>query len=191
MEVSGKQQQLQIQDIMLGEVWLCSGQSNMEFAMRDAFNYQAAITIGESAKAVNCDVNLAAGSLKSDFSDIYFTCADGETRIVDRKKDMILVSGFNVYPAEVEEVISQHPGVMECVAIGIPSEHSGEAVKVVVVRRNPELSEDDVRHWCRENLTGYKRPSVIEFRDELPKSNVGKVLRRVLREEGKARRNAA
>ena len=138
----------------------------------------------ETAKVMTSDGFFRTG-------DIGVMDADGETRIVDRKKDMILVSGFNVYPAEVEEVISQHPGVMECVAIGIPSEHSGEAVKVVVVRRNPELSEDDVRHWCRENLTGYKRPSVIEFRDELPKSNVGKVLRRVLREEGKARRNAA
>jgi len=123
--------------------------------------------------------------------DIGIMDAQGETRIVDRKKDMILVSGFNVYPAEVEEIVSRHPGVLECVAVGVPSEHSGEAVKVVVVRKAPELSEADIRSWCHDRLTGYKRPSVIEFRQELPKSNVGKVLRRVLRDEARAGRTAA
>ena len=117
--------------------------------------------------------------------DIGTMDAQGEIRIVDRKKDMILVSGFNVYPAEIEEVVTRHPGVLECVAVGIASEHSGEAVKVVVVRRDPLLSEKDVRDWCHENLTGYKRPAVVEFRADLPKSNVGKVLRRVLRDEAK------
>jgi long-chain acyl-CoA synthetase len=123
--------------------------------------------------------------------DIGIMDEHGETRIVDRKKDMILVSGFNVYPAEIEEVISRHPGVLECVAVGVPSEHSGEAVKVVIVRRDASLLEADVRAWCHEQLTGYKRPTVIEFRADLPKSNVGKVLRRVLRDEARQGRAAA
>ena len=101
--------------------------------------------------------------------------------IVDRKKDMILVSGFNVYPNEVEAVVSQHPGVLECAAIGVPDEHSGEVVKVVVVKRDPALTEQDLKAFCRDRLTGYKRPRYIEFRSELPKSNVGKILRRELR----------
>ncbi|MEK7944995.1 long-chain-fatty-acid--CoA ligase [Pigmentiphaga sp. YJ18] len=105
----------------------------------------------------------------------------GYIRIVDRKKDMILVSGFNVYPNEVEAVVSQHPGVLECAAIGVPDEHSGEAVKVVVVKRDPALTEQDLKAFCRDRLTGYKRPRHIEFRSELPKSNVGKILRRELR----------
>ncbi len=105
----------------------------------------------------------------------------GQIRIVDRKKDMILVSGFNVYPTEIEQVVNLHPGVLECAAVGIPDARSGEAVKLFVVRKDPTLSEDDVAAWCRENFTAYKRPKVIEFRDELPKSNVGKVLRRELR----------
>jgi len=105
----------------------------------------------------------------------------GYIRIVDRKKDMILVSGFNVYPNEVEAVVSQHPGVLECAAIGVPDEHSGEAVKVVVVKRDPALTEQDLKAFCRDRLTGYKRPRYIEFRSELPKSNVGKILRRELR----------
>ena len=102
-------------------------------------------------------------------------------RIVDRKKDMILVSGFNVYPNQVEEVISEHPKVLECGVIGIPDAHSGEAVKVFVVRKDESLSEAEIRAWAKENLTGYKRPKRIEFVRELPKSNVGKILRKELR----------
>lgn len=105
----------------------------------------------------------------------------GFTRIVDRKKDMILVSGFNVFPNELENVISLCPGVLECAAIGIPDESQGEAVKVFVVRSDPTLREEDVARYCHDNLTGYKRPKHIEFRDELPKTNVGKILRRALR----------
>jgi long-chain acyl-CoA synthetase len=106
----------------------------------------------------------------------------GYLRIVDRKKDMILVSGFNVYPNEVEDVLSQMPGIVECAAVGVADEKSGEAVKVVLVRKTPGVTEADVRAWCEANLTGYKRPKVIEFRDELPKSTVGKILRRELRD---------
>jgi long-chain acyl-CoA synthetase len=102
-------------------------------------------------------------------------------RIIDRKKDMILVSGFNVYPNEIEDVLTQHPGVLEAAAIGVPDDKSGEAVKVVVVRKDPALGEADVRQWCESNLTGYKRPKVVEFRAELPKTPVGKILRRELR----------
>ncbi len=105
----------------------------------------------------------------------------GYTRIVDRKKDMILVSGFNVFPSELEDVISLCDGVVECAAIGVPDEKQGEAIKVFVVKDNPTLSEEDVANYCHQNLTGYKRPKYIEFRDELPKSNVGKILRRELR----------
>jgi len=108
----------------------------------------------------------------------------GYIRIVDRKKDMILVSGFNVYPNDVEAVVSQHPGVLECAAIGVPDEHSGEVVKVVVVKRDPALTEQDIKDFCRDRLTGYKRPRHVEFREELPKSNVGKILRRELRAGG-------
>jgi len=110
----------------------------------------------------------------------------GYIRIVDRKKDMILVSGFNVYPNEVEAVVSQHPGVLECAAVGVPDEHSGEAVKIVVVKRDPALTEEDLKAFCRERLTGYKRPRHVEFRKELPKSNVGKILRRELRTQAEA-----
>ncbi|ANB17660.1 long-chain-fatty-acid--CoA ligase [Dokdonella koreensis] len=102
--------------------------------------------------------------------------------IVDRKKDMILVSGFNVYPNEVEDVVAQHPGVLEVAAVGIPDEKSGEAVKLVVVRKDPSLTEEQLRDFCHANLTGYKRPRSIEFRSSLPKSNVGKILRRELRD---------
>jgi long-chain acyl-CoA synthetase len=105
----------------------------------------------------------------------------GYVRIVDRKKDMILVSGFNVYPNEIEQVVNLHPGVLECAAIGVPDERSGEAVKLFVIRRDPALAEEDIAAYCRENFTAYKRPKHIEFRDELPKSNVGKILRRELR----------
>jgi long-chain acyl-CoA synthetase len=105
----------------------------------------------------------------------------GYTKIVDRKKDMILVSGFNVYPNEVEEVAAMHPGVLESAAIGVPDPHSGEVVKLFVVKKDPDLTEEDLREHCAANLTGYKRPRLIEFRTELPKSNVGKILRRELR----------
>ena len=108
--------------------------------------------------------------------------ARGFFRIVDRKKDMILVSGFNVYPNEIEEVLSQHPEVLEVGAIGVPDELSGEAVKIVVVKRSPGLTEEALQAYCKEHLTGYKRPRHIEFTHELPKTNVGKVLRRALRD---------
>jgi long-chain acyl-CoA synthetase len=110
----------------------------------------------------------------------------GFIRIVDRKKDMILVSGFNVYPNEVEQVVAMHPGVLECAVIGVADEHSGEVPKVYVVRKDPQLTEQDVLEHCRKELTGYKRPKYVEFRAELPKTNVGKILRRALREEKKA-----
>ena len=109
--------------------------------------------------------------------------ADGFFYIVDRKKDMILVSGFNVYPKEIEDVIAMMPGVLEVAAIGVPDEKSGEAVKVVIVRKDPSLTAEQVKAHARENLTGYKHPRIVEFRDELPKTNVGKILRRELRDE--------
>ena len=102
--------------------------------------------------------------------------------ITDRKKDMILVSGFNVFPNEIEDVAVAMEGVLEAAAVGVPDEKSGEIVKLFIVRKDPELTEDQVREYCRENLTGYKRPKLIEFRDELPKTNVGKILRRALRD---------
>jgi long-chain acyl-CoA synthetase len=105
----------------------------------------------------------------------------GYVRIVDRKKDMILVSGFNVYPTEIEQVVNLHAGVLECAAVGVPDPKSGEAVKLYVVKKDPSLDEEDIAAYCRDNFTAYKRPRYIEFRDELPKSNVGKVLRRELR----------
>jgi len=102
---------------------------------------------------------------------------------VDRKKDMVLVSGFNVYPNEVEEVVAAMPGVMECAVVGVPDEKSGEAVKLVIVRKDAGLTESAVREFCRHELTGYKQPKVVEFRDELPKTPVGKILRRELRDK--------
>ena len=105
----------------------------------------------------------------------------GYFKIVDRKKDMILVSGFNVYPNEVEDVVTQMPGILECAAVGIPDAKAGEAVKLVIVRKSPDVTEADVRAYCEANLTGYKRPKIVEFRTELPKTNVGKILRRELR----------
>lgn len=128
----------------------------------------------ETAKVMSPDGFFRSG-------DIGVMDDSGRIRIVDRKKDMILVSGFNVYPNEIEQVVSLHPGVLECAAIGVPDERSGEAVKLFVVRRDPSLSESDVADYCRDNFTAYKRPRHIEFRDELPKSNVGKILRRELR----------
>jgi long-chain acyl-CoA synthetase len=114
--------------------------------------------------------------------DVGIMDENGYIRIVDRKKDMIIVSGFNVYPNEVEGVVAMHPGVVECAAIGVPDERSGEAVKVFVVRKDPDLDAAQLAAWCKEHLTGYKKPKYIEFRDELPKSNVGKILRRELRD---------
>jgi len=107
--------------------------------------------------------------------------------IVDRKKDMILVSGFNVYPNEIEDVIATHPGVLEVAAVGVPDEKSGEAVKVVIVRKDPALTAEDIKTHCKNDLTGYKQPRFVEFRDELPKSNVGKILRRELRDSAPAK----
>jgi long-chain acyl-CoA synthetase len=108
---------------------------------------------------------------------------DGYFYIEDRKKDMILVSGFNVYPNEIENVVVELDGVLEAAAIGVPDERSGEVVKIFVVRKDENLTEQDIINYCRENLTGYKRPKLIEFRDELPKTNIGKILRRELRDE--------
>ena len=102
--------------------------------------------------------------------------------IVDRKKDMILVSGFNVYPNEVEDVVAMMPGVLEVAAVGVPDDKSGEAVKVVIVRKDPSLTVEQVKAHARENLTGYKQPKFVEFRTDLPKTNVGKILRRELRD---------
>ena len=113
----------------------------------------------------------------------------GYVRIVDRKKDMILVSGFNVYPNEIEQVVSLHPGVLECAAVGVADDRAGEAVKLFVVKKDPTLSEEDLASYCRDNFTAYKRPKYIEFRDELPKSNVGKILRRELRATPEHRSN--
>ncbi|WP_167276515.1 AMP-binding protein [Dyadobacter arcticus] len=119
--------------------------------------------------------------------DIGIEDTDGFFKIVDRKKDMILVSGFNVYPNEVEDVVAQCPGVMEVACVGIPDEKSGEMVKIYVVKKDPELTEEKIRAFCKENLTAYKCPKKIEFRAELPKTNVGKILRRALREEEMAK----
>ena len=106
----------------------------------------------------------------------------GYVWIEDRKKDMILVSGFNVYPNEIENVVVELDGVLEAAAIGVPDERSGEVVKIFAVRKDPSLTEQDILDHCRNNLTGYKRPKFVEFRDELPKTNVGKILRRALRD---------
>lgn len=124
-------------------------------------------------------VMTADGFFKS--GDIGIMDPAGYVRIIDRKKDMILVSGFNVYPTELEQVVSLHPGVLECAAVGIPDEKSGEAVKLFVVKRDASVDEDDLAKYCKDNFTAYKRPKYIEFRDDLPKSNVGKILRRELR----------
>lgn len=129
----------------------------------------------DTARAFTHDGYLRTG-------DVATIDAEGFVRIVDRKKDMILVSGFNVYPNEVEDVVATHPGVMEVAALGVPDEHSGEAVKIFVVRKDPSLTAEALIAHCREGLTGYKVPRFVEFRDELPKSNVGKILRRVLRD---------
>jgi long-chain acyl-CoA synthetase len=106
---------------------------------------------------------------------------DGFFRIVDRLKDMILISGFNVYPNEIEEYISGHPKVLECAAIGIPHETAGEVAKIFIVKKDESLTEEEVNEFCKKGLTGYKRPKAIEWRKELPKSVVGKILRKDLR----------
>jgi long-chain acyl-CoA synthetase len=133
----------------------------------------------ETAKVMTADGYFKTG-------DVGIMDENGYVKIVDRKKDMILVSGFNVYPNELEGVIAAHPGVLECAVIGVPDEHSGEAVKVFVVKKDPGLSAEQLMDYCKRELTGYKKPKYIEFRSELPKTNVGKILRRALREEKQA-----
>ena len=130
----------------------------------------------ETAEVMTADGFLQTG-------DVAQMDAQGFIRVVDRKKDMILVSGFNVYPSEIEEVVSKHPGVLEVGAVGTPDAKTGEAIKVAVVKKDPDLTAEDVISFCRRSLTAYKVPRRIEFREELPKTNVGKVLRRALREE--------
>jgi long-chain acyl-CoA synthetase len=130
----------------------------------------------ETAKVMTADGFFRSG-------DIGVVDERGYFRIVDRKKDMILVSGFNVYPNEVEDVVTQMPGILECAAVGVFDAKAGEAVKLVVVRKDPAVSEAMVRAYCEANLTGYKRPKIVEFRTELPKSPVGKILRRELRDK--------
>ena len=116
--------------------------------------------------------------------DVAVLLPDGQVKIVDRMKDMVLVSGFNVYPNEVEEVLASHPGVLEAAVIGVPDEHSGEAVAAYVVRKDPNLTVEDIRAYCPREPDRLQDPApVIEFRDSLPKTNVGKVLRRALRDE--------
>jgi long-chain acyl-CoA synthetase len=133
----------------------------------------------ETAKVMTADGFFRTG-------DIGVMDTTGLVKIVDRKKDMILVSGFNVYPNEVEQVVNMHPGVLECAAVGVPDEKSGEAVKLYVVRKDNTLTEAALKAYCHEQLTGYKCPKHIEFRTDLPKTNVGKILRRELRDEKKA-----
>jgi long-chain acyl-CoA synthetase len=128
----------------------------------------------ETANVMDAD-----GFFKS--GDIGIMDERGYVRIVDRKKDMILVSGFNVYPTEIEQVVNMHPGVLECAAVGVPDAKSGEAVKLFVVKSDPALAEEDLSSYCATQMTAYKRPKFIEFRDDLPKTNVGKILRRELR----------
>jgi long-chain acyl-CoA synthetase len=128
----------------------------------------------ENEKAFTADGFMRSG-------DIGIMDERGYTKIVDRKKDMILVSGFNVFPNELENVVSLCPGVVECAAIGVPDEKQGEAIKIFVVKNEPTLTEEEVARYCRQNLTGYKVPKYVEFRDDLPKTNVGKILRRELR----------
>ena len=132
----------------------------------------------ETAKVIDAGGWLHTGDMaKMDEAGFFY--------IVDRKKDMILVSGFNVYPNEVEDVIALMPGVLEVAAVGVPDDRSGESVKVVIVRRDPSLTAEQVKAFCRDNLTAYKQPRIVEFRSELPKSNVGKILRRELRDSAK------
>jgi long-chain acyl-CoA synthetase len=133
----------------------------------------------DTAQVIDADGWLHTGDMAKMDEKGFFT-------IVDRKKDMILVSGFNVYPNEIEDVIATMPEVLEVAAVGVPDEKSGEAVKVVIVKRDQSLTAEKVKAFCKENLTGYKLPRYIEFRTDLPKSNVGKILRRELRDSAKA-----
>ena len=149
-----------------GELWVRGPQ-----VMQGYWNNPA-----ETAKVLGPDGFFATG-------DIGVMDEKGYVRIVDRKKDMLIVSGFNVYPNEIEAVVAMHPGVLECAAIGVSDERSGEVPKLFVVKKDPSLTEEDIRRHCEGNLTGYKRPKYVEFRKELPKTNVGKILRRALREE--------
>jgi long-chain acyl-CoA synthetase len=128
-----------------------------------------------TAEAINAEGWFLTG-------DVAVIQPDGYLKIVDRKKDMIVVSGFNVYPNELEDVVSKHPGVLECAAVGLPDSKNGEVIKMFVVRKDLALTEAELKDFCRTQLTGYKVPRHIEFRDDLPKTNVGKVLRRELRE---------
>jgi long-chain acyl-CoA synthetase len=130
----------------------------------------------ETAKVMTSDGFFRTG-------DVAVMLPDGQVKIVDRMKDMVLVSGFNVYPNEVEDVLTQHPGVLEAAVIGVPDSQSGEMVAAYVVRKDPAVTAEDLRQFCRDHLTAYKVPRRIEFRDTLPKTNVGKVLRRALRDE--------
>ncbi|MBZ0331621.1 AMP-binding protein [Halomonas sp. ANAO-440] len=134
----------------------------------------------ETAKVLSDDGWFSTG-------DIAVLQEDGFIKIVDRKKDMILVSGFNVYPNEIEDVVAAHPGIVESAAVGVPDESSGEAVKLFVVAKDESLDEQSLRDWCKKELAAYKVPKFVEFRDELPKTNVGKVLRRQLRDEEQGR----
>ena len=128
----------------------------------------------ETAQVMTDDGYLRTG-------DIGIMSDEGYVKVVDRKKDMILVNGFNVYPNEIEDVVISHQGVFECAAIGVPDKKSGEAVKVFVVKCEESLSEDELKKFCQEHLTGYKSPKYFEFKQQLPKSTVGKILRRELR----------
>jgi len=132
----------------------------------------------ETAKVMTAD-----GYFKS--GDIGVVDERGYFKVVDRKKDMILVSGFNVYPNEIEDVVALIPGVLECAAVGVPDDKTGEAVKLVIVKKDPSLTEAQVREYCRANLTGYKQPRIVEFRTDMPKTPVGKILRRELRDAKK------
>ena len=130
----------------------------------------------ETAKVMTSDGYFRTG-------DIGVMTPNGSIKIVDRKKDMILVSGFNVYPNEVENAIASHPGMLECVVIGVEDARSGEAVKAFVVARDPNVTADDIIKFCATQLTNYKIPKQIEFRTNLPKTNVGKILRRQMRDQ--------
>ncbi|KQV86111.1 long-chain-fatty-acid--CoA ligase [Pelomonas sp. Root1237] len=167
--------------------------SSTEIAIRDDDGRD--LPIGERGEICIRGPQVMAGYWKRPDETANVMCADGYfktgdigimdergyVRIVDRKKDMILVSGFNVYPTEIEQVVNMHPGVLECAAVGVPDAKSGEAVKLFVVKSDPALAEEDLVSYCTAQMTAYKRPRFIEFRDELPKSNVGKILRRELR----------
>lgn len=166
---------------------------SIEIAIKD--DDERSLAQGESGEICIRGPNVMAGYYKQEeetrkafTSDGFMRTGDigimdesGYTKIVDRKKDMINVSGFNVFPNELENVISLCPGVVECAAVGVPDDKQGEAIKIFLVKNDPTLTEDDVAKYCRQNLTGYKLPKYIEFRDELPKTNVGKILRRELR----------